>query len=64
MPRMSGLNREKIQKLTFKKLLAIADDPKSSAAVKVQALTQIAKLAEQLPKEENVDELTEFLNAE
>lgn len=61
MAKIENLSKTKIQILTYERLLAIADDPDTSAAVKVQALTQLAKLAEQLQPDE-VDELEEFLN--
>lgn len=61
MAKKQSLSKTKIQILAYERLLAIADDPETSAAVKVQALTQLAKLADQLQSDE-VDELEEFFN--
>ena len=61
MAKKQTLSKTKIQILAYERLLAIADDPETSAAVKVQALTQLAKLADQLQTDE-VDELEAFLN--
>ncbi len=61
MAKNPSLSKTKIQVLAYERLLAIADDPETSAAVKVQALTQLAKLADQLQSDE-VDELEEFFN--
>lgn len=61
MAKKQTLSKTKIQILTYERLLAIADDPETSAAVKVQALTQLAKLADQLQSDE-IDELEEFFN--
>lgn len=61
MAKKQTLSKTKIQILAYERLLAIADDPETSAAVKVQALTQLAKLADQLQSDE-IDELEEFFN--
>lgn len=61
MAKNTSLSKTKIQTLAYERLLAIADDPETSAAVKVQALTQLAKLADQLQSDE-IDELEEFFN--
>jgi len=58
---MSKLNKTEIQIFTYESLKAIAEAKDTSAAVKVQALTQMTKLAEQLPNEPEGDELTKFL---
>ena len=59
---MADLSKSKLQKLVYKELLAIVRSEKTSAAVKTQALTQMAKLADQLPDEVAGDELDAFLS--
>lgn len=59
---MANFNKRKVQKLAYKELLAIVKDPTTSAAVKVQALTQISKLADMLPDTTPDDELDAFLS--
>ena len=58
------LNKKELQYLAFEELNKIVQDPKTSSAVKVQALTQLAKLAESLEDKEpeKVSKLTEFLD--
>lgn len=58
------LNKKDLQYLAFEELDKIVKDPKTSSAVKVQALTQLAKLADSLEDEEpeKVSKLTEFLD--
>ena len=58
------LNKKELQYLAFEELNKIVQDPKTSSAVKVQALTQLAKLAESLENKEpeKVSKLTEFLD--
>lgn len=65
MKRISkDLNKKELQYLAFEELNKIVQDPKTSSAVKVQALTQLAKLAESLEDKEpeKVSKLTEFLD--
>lgn len=48
MAKKKELSRAELQHFAFDRLKAIADDPEMSGGVKVQALTQIARLADQL----------------
>lgn len=59
-----NLTKKELQKHAFEELDKIVQDPKTSSAVKVQALTQIARLAEQMQETEpeKVSKLTEFLD--
>ena len=58
------LVKKDLQLYAFAELDKIVKDPKTSSAVKVQALTQLAKLAETLEDEEpeKASKLTEFLD--
>lgn len=60
-----NLSKEFMQAYAFEELDRIVKDPKTSSAVRVQALTQIARLAEQMQTKEpeKVSKLTEFLDA-
>lgn len=59
-----NLSKEFMQAYAFEELDRIVKDPKTSSAVRVQALTQIARLAEQMQTKEpeKVSKLTEFLD--
>lgn len=58
------LVKKDLQFYAFEELDKIVKDPKTSSAVKVQALTQLAKLAETLKDEEpeKISKLSEFLD--
>lgn len=60
-----NLSKKFMQAYAFEELDRIVKDPKTSSAVRVQALTQIARLAEQMQdaEPEKVSKLTEFLEA-
>lgn len=57
------LTKKELQNYAFDNLDAIVKDPKTSSAVRVQALTQIARLAEQMQdvEPEKISKLSEFL---
>ena len=58
------LNKKDLQFLAYEELNKIVQDPKTSSAVKVQALTQLAKLAESLQDDtpEKPSKLSEILD--
>lgn len=58
------LTKKDLQAHAYEELDKIVKDPKTSSAVKVQALTQIARLAEQMQDEEpeKSSKLSEFLD--
>lgn len=59
------LTKTELQNIAYEKLLEIANDPKTSSAVKTQALTQIIKLSETLGEdvtEKAPSKLTEFVD--
>lgn len=58
------LVKKDLQFYAFEELDKIVKDPHTSSAVKVQALTQLAKLAETLKDEEpeKISKLSEFLD--
>lgn len=62
--KLNEISKKELQLLAFDELKRIAQDPKTSSAVKVQALTQIARLAEQLQdtEPEKPSKLAEFLD--
>lgn len=62
MPKMARITQEDVRAMALEGLQAIVDDPDTSAAVKVQAYTQMLKLAEQLKPKPEADELEQFLN--
>lgn len=64
MAKKKNLSKEFMQAYAFEELDRIVKDQKTSSAVRVQALTQIARLAEQMQTKEpeRVSKLTEFLD--
>lgn len=58
------LSKDDLQFLAYSELKKIVEDPKTSSAVKVQALTQLAKLADTLEDDapEKPSKLSEFLD--
>lgn len=62
--KLNEISKKELQLLAFEELKQIAKDPHTSSAVKVQALTQIARLAEQLQdtEPEKPSKLAEFLD--
>lgn len=62
MTKKSRITQDDVRELALEGLQMIVDDPNTSAAVKVQAYTQMLKLAEQLKPEPEADELEQFLN--
>ena len=58
------LNKKDLPQIAYEELMKQIQDKATSPAVKVQALTQLIKLAEALPVEGAEDKLAEFLNKE
>lgn len=56
------LCKKDIQQIAYEELMKQIQDKGTSPAVRVQALTQLIKLAEALPVEGAEDKLAEFLN--
>lgn len=64
MAKEKDLKREDIQGMAYDTLMAVISDPKTSAAVKVQASTQLVRLAETMKDDsQGQDELEKFLNS-
>lgn len=57
---MDKLSKRQLQKFAYDELVKQIQDKNTSAAVRVQALTQIIKLSETMP-EGTSDKLEEFL---
>ena len=59
------LTKKDLQSVAYEELMQIIKDPKTSAAVKTQATTQLIKLADSLSEEEpekTSSKLSEFLD--
>lgn len=60
---MNKFNKRELQKFAYDELVKQIQDKNTSAAVRVQALTQIIKLSETMPEGVS-DKLEEFLKDE
>lgn len=61
MSRKKDVTRKEAQALAYDTLTKVISDPNTSAAVKVQAATQLVRLADTIKNAEyNIDELDAF----